>query len=440
MTEQDGLHLHGKDRFHYVSSVGEGGDMSNNSGLCGTVKKQWMAEGLCDSSGAVIPTFIEEIGAASAENVRSAALKRWMNAHPEYNTRWLTGLIPELASRAPFTAGRELTLDSGNRIDLVLHDKDGKPAVFIENKWLSHMGQSQIASYREIIDRDYPGTHLFAIGPIAHTRPQHDPEIKFVATTWQGLADFVSASTRRSGSGAAATIEEDLSKTLQRIKMMSDAISDAVDRGAKLSEFFELFGRLSAEKKQDCGTAHAYGELVRRLVVTGLADKLKHRLNSGNGISQSPWRRSLATAGANGSFDADICPEYKNDGLIGIPGAPDNTVALNIRFSSSEKFENIGVAVGTALLPYLEGKKRKDWVSTNPRRIEIAGRHLHDVRSELTSLLGVPEPKRPKNPDTVQWFKGIGRKKFGPDSNVSELIEYATGLVDPIYNTLKKFD
>ncbi|GAB4356664.1 MAG: hypothetical protein Kow0026_16520 [Oricola sp.] len=412
--------------------------MTKCSDLRRAIQKQWIAEGLCNNTGAVVPTFIEEIGAASAENVRSAALKRWMNAHPEHNTRWLTGLIPELASRAPFTARRELTLDSNNRIDLVLHDKDGRPAVFIENKWLSPMEHPQIDTYRKIIDREYPGSHLIAIGPIAHARPQHDPEVKFVATTWQDLAAFVSASMQGSGSGETPTIEGDLSKTLQRIRTMSDAISEAVERGSKLSEFFDLFGWLSADG-QARDTTLAYDELVRRLVITRLADKLERKLNSGDGTSRPVWRRSLATSGARRDFQADVCPTTEGDGLVAIPGAPDNAIALFVRFHSYKEFSGISLQVGTALLPYLEGQKRKEWESRDHARQSSVRHRLREVRTDLAKRLRADGYRKVGSADTAEWYKGFGKASFGADSSVADLLEYAASLARPINGTLRSF-
>lgn len=400
---------------------------------------RWLEHDLAkmNAGGIVIrPTFIEDVGSAAAENIRSAALMRWFNANPERGHEWLSSLAKKFQpGKAPYRVTREHYLDPKNRIDLVVWDADGVPIAFIEAKWSSPVRHAdQLEVYRSLIDREHAGVPLLVLSPIRHTRPVGGSAISLTATTWQALTNFLQKDSRLK----SEPLDADLWRTCLRLKTLEDVLIEGISENKTLSEFMELHTWLARATDSD-NKSLGYSDFTRQILLTFLAEELAKRINL---FEHGPtWRRSVTVKGARNDAQSDICPVTPSDGLIHGDDLRPNSISLVARFHTYPSFDEIKVGIGTQITPYREGAARRRWITENPLLMQNTADKLFAIRSTIIEKLTHCDIKNSKNAASREtaWFKEFAPKKFTGDSRVSELQEYGVLLAHVIKSTLQQY-
>src|SRR5262245_44219916 len=106
------------------------------------LRERWESRRLM-CNGRYLPTFIEDVGTAAAENVRSAALRRWIDRHQSKARTWLNSVRSGCVEQEPLAATREVYLDSESRIDLKIVQKE-RDVAYVETKWASQPSYEQL--------------------------------------------------------------------------------------------------------------------------------------------------------------------------------------------------------------------------------------------------------------------------------------------------------
>jgi len=368
----------------------------------GELQKLWVDEGLAvmaDGGVRIAPTFIEEVGTASAENVRSAALKRAFNLNPDACSAWLTSLGISVPATGPLRVGRELDLDGEGRVDLSIADARGQHVAFVEVKWLSPPRTAQLVSYKKSMGP----VPLVLLSPVAFARPYAEATAGAdAAATWSGLLPHLEA--------ADGELMRDLRLTVRRLESMEAWVSRAVQEGRPVSDLQEVHAWLAADSQRLGLDVH-----FRRFVVTSLADRVVAELSALE--PAAGWRRAVTVDGPRRDSQSDVTPEAWGDGVAAIPGT-DRKACIFLRFHVDPGFERLKVVIGTSLLPYLEGREKSAWQQGHPDQIKACFDQLDTLRAGVSRELGLPRREAPGR----QWYKGFGGRAFGGTRRLSAVV------------------
>jgi len=289
----------------------------------GDLARVWVDCGLAQivSDGVRIrPAFIEEVGTASAENLRSAALKRAFNLNPEACGAWLASLGVPIPATVALHVGRELDLDREGRVDLSIADEHGQYVAFVEVKWLSPPRMEQLRGYR----RKMGQVPLMLLSPVAFPRPYAEADAGPVAAaTWAGLLPHLKETD--------GEFLKDLRLTVRRLDSLEHWVRRAVEEDRPLSDLQELHAWLAADPQR-----LRLDVFFRRFVVTSLADRLVTELSR-----QDPtagWRRAATEDVPRRDSQSDLTPEAWGDGVAEVPGS-DRKTCVFLRFHVDPGFE-----------------------------------------------------------------------------------------------------
>ena len=404
--------------------------------LVDELKSKWSEKGLIDKSGNIAPTFIEEVGSAAAENVRSAALKRWFNNNPEKGVSWLKNVISkDLSGDAPYSMIREYKLDKNSRVDLVVQDKKGINVAFIEVKWISVVKHDdQLAVYRNLIDKDHAAVPLIILSPIEHARPVGGKKFDLISAKWSDLTDYLKRIDSKENS-----LELDLWRSVFRLKSIEDLLRKSIDENRAVGDFFELDDWLN-EKNKSNNKSEGLSELFRHIFFTLLSEKACSNFQKLD--SSACWRRSATSNGEQSSdIQSDVSPENFNDGLIIVKKDLDKKIAVFLRFHSRAEFDAIDVSIGTSFIPYISGGEKAEWKNKYGENWELIKRQMHEVRYKLAQnasdrgLRGMRNCKI----NGENWFQKLVDINFNKkDVKVSEVLDYAARLRDFVTDTVKE--
>ena len=405
--------------------------------LVDELKSKWSEKGLIDKSGDIAPTFIEEVGSAAAENVRSAALKRWFNNNPEEGVSWLKNVTSkDLSGVAPYSMIREYKLDKNSRVDLVVQDKKGINVAFIEVKWMSVVKHDdQLAVYRNHIDKDHAAVPLIILSPIEHARPVGGKKFDFISAKWSDLADYLNHADSKENS-----LELDLWRSVFRLKSIEELLRKSINDNRAVGDFFELDGWLNKINKSN-NKSEGLSELFRHIFFALLSEKACSNFQKLD--SSACWRRSATSNGGKSSdIQSDISPEKHNDGLIITKKVSDIKLALFLRFHAGKEFDSINVSIGTSFIPYLDGAEKTKWKTDNSVNWELIKSEMDKVRKKLerkTSEHGLPGTRNCKI-DGENWFQKLVDKNFkDKNAKASEVLDYAARLRDFVTDTAKEY-
>lgn len=355
-------------------------------------------------------TFIEEVGAASAENVRSAALRRWMKRHPEAAVVWLQSVTDVKLDSSKLHVEREHVARSDCRIDLRVWD--GEHTVFIEVKWASPPSDEQMQRYRTAVAES---DALVLLSPISHVvgpKGESNPNVHF--TDWEQLAGFV-----QSTDIAKDSVEYDLCKTLLRWEQLVSATRAVVNkRKSAIHEFSEVIRWIEEERRAEDAELAGYLDLFRQLILTELAEAVASELPG--------WRRCLTNKGDHGDFQADLCLHAGG----WQPYVPDPTYGVStvLRLHGYADFSRIDVQIGTALVPYLRRAQKREWRAFGPEDATAVLQHLALVRANLWTTLRGADLKPIGSPNTEESWKCAYSESFFGDEPLQTLIARATSL------------
>jgi hypothetical protein len=400
------------------------------------LQKTWLEHGLAiEAKGlvAVSPTFLEEVGSAAAENIRTAALMRWFNANPERGYKWLESICQsKLSINIPYRVTREHYLDEKNRVDLVVWDSENVPVAFIEAKWSSEVKHAeQLEVYRALIEKNHKNALLVAISPVLHRRPVSGKAFAVITTTWQSLENYLQSKVTTN----ADSIGSDLWKTCLRLKTLEGILVTAINENRTLEEFMELHAWID-QTEYSKNKSLGYGEFYRKILMTLLADAMAERLNQ-----ITAWRRSITINGPRKDTQSDICPEILRDGLISIDGVTANSISLVLRFHVYPKFDSIKIGVGTQIIPYKFKKDKDEYAKAHPQDMQKTADAVLSVRTSLIAELekaGVSNTKSAKTKKTA-WFKEYAPRKFTKLNRVNEMLGYGQHLSPVIIATLQQY-
>ena len=396
------------------------------------LQETWLGHSLATEAKGVItisPTFLEEVGSAAAENIRTAALMRWFNANPERGYKWLESICQsKLSINVPYRVTREYYLDEKNRVDLVVWDSENMPVAFIEAKWSSEVKHTeQLEVYCALIEKNHENALLVVISPVLHRRPISGKAFPLITTTWQSLENYLQSKVNAD----ADSIGSDLWRTCLRLKTLEDVLINAIKENRTLEEFMELHAwidKTEYSKNKSLG----YGEFYRKILMTLLADAMAERLNP-----STAWRRSITINGPRKDTQSDICPEMLRDGLISIDGVTENSISLVARFHVYPKFDSIKIGIGTQITPYKFKKDKDEYSNAHPQEMQKTAEAVLSVRTSLIAELekaGVSNTKSAKTKKTA-WFKEYAPRKFTKLNRVDEMLEYGQRLAPVIIAT-----
>lgn len=363
-----------------------------------------------------MPTFIEDVGSAAAENVRSAALRRWIHADPANAHRWLRDVGGISGEASELHVKREVVLNAESRIDLQISTRNG-PIAFVEVKWASPPDDEQLGGYRKEIDSKGLTAPLILLSPVRHVVGQGITlPVGIHLSDWAQLFKYISLS-KNNGS-----IEDDLHLTIARWVELRAVVRESVrTEHTTVGDIRELIvwiddsGSLGADLKD-------YRILLRQLILAEIADAfVDSRMGTG-------WRRCLTNRGASGDFQADVAPASKGDGWFPCPGESGFGVALMLRFHADSDFQTISVNIGSAVLPYLEGNEKRKWCSEDTEREKVVFEHAAKVRRRAFNAVSRAGFQSSRRADTREWYKRIYGISFSDDASISELVEHATKL------------
>ena len=314
------------------------------------LKSMWDGNGLLHN-GEPKPTFIEEVGLACAENVRSAAICRWMNQHQKKAVEWLENLgchdVPKgvrFLREIPFDVTENSGRNKRSRIDIgVYNSLNEHPVAFIEMKWLAELSGGQLDRYRRGIDEKYPGHHvpLFALCPVKQVQDVLDIPRRYVH-----LRDYDSLLQSLKGrSEGLLSFEEDIAQTLARWRLLSGFVHHKIL--ASESTTVEEIGELDSWLLGHGNPIACYSELLRRIIVADLADMVGEF--AGYGL-----RRTYTAKGPRGDMQADVAGE-KDFSFFHNPKAVEKDhgmlVCIRIRMPKDE-FKELQVSLGSSYVPY----------------------------------------------------------------------------------------
>ncbi len=415
----------------------------NNSDVLNKLQTHWCDRGLAKHDAGIVsfvPTFIEEVGKASAETVRAAALVRLFNANEDLLKNWLKIVLPDfvIPHDEELRATREFSFDPKNRVDIAIKRKDGKEVVFVEVKWLAPTDDQQLLRYLKCINQDHGGARLIILSPIAHVwnieqqrqGPQKTQEVGI--TTWAQLWETMKEESLPYT--ADRTVEDDLYFTIERLYSFQSAIHQAVTTNARLEEVFAVDKWLEEAIPVD----DSYRALLRMTLVTELAEQLVKRRNK-----DSAWRSQTA-AGPRNDWQADVSFGREGESYVTLPLSDQyQYLKLFTRFHLYKEADCLRVLAGSELGPYLEGKKKKDWETkdTPDETQSIVFESLGRLREALVKKLinenltvgGNPRTK------TKPWFKSFSSVKFDGEATFEDVFDHAQSISNAVIGALGEF-
>ena len=321
-----------------------------------SVARSWVDHGLMHGDGILAPTFIEEVGTASAENTRTAALDRWMRQNPDRAANWLSEVFHRPAGGGFKRCRREVPLSGGgDRPDLLVEFDHGSHAI-IEAKWGSIPDDNQLLRYREALLAAgepvlQPSVALLA--PHRWPLPLAAAE-DLVSVSWSSVLSHMAAEDH-------ATIEGDLRRTISRQGAIEVAVDEALrDGGEPLKQLTQLLTwledlQLIQPTETTKRLSASFCALARTTVTLGIADTISSR--------QARPVLEAATGAIGGDVTADIGLVKSTLGndrpLASAPGAVLRP-ALRVRCDHKHR---LTLEVGSHLMPYIQGKKaRASWL------------------------------------------------------------------------------
>jgi hypothetical protein len=312
------------------------------------LEKSWKSKGMLDIENHFLPTFLEEVGTACAENVRSAALMRWARRNGPAACGWLKsmlghdieGIFPRREVQLVDHKGR-----SCGRIDLELKPAEAMyKRILAEVKWCASPSRMQMDQYNEAIDV-LSNSEILLLTPIEIKQVVLDKNCpvaewkrypdNIVFTTWTELQFHIEHTSN----------PEDgfLSLTVERWANLVSLVEALIQR-VSLPELIDLIAWMSAIQ-----APVDYITLVKQLVLAKLADSLCEMFGP-------DWFRSYPSKGAHG---ADITVDVFNQRtsffpckLVELGKVGGILVSIRLRIHTGKKMPVIEIQLGSAWSPY----------------------------------------------------------------------------------------
>lgn len=289
--------------------------MSATHGRLEELAESWKSKGLLDSSGQFQPTFLEDVGAACAENVRSAALMRWAKRNRDTAREWLGSVIGEEVGE--ISPSREVPIGKVEhpyggktrshtcRIDLeFIRDR-----VYSEVKWSAPPSIEQLEEYDKALG-SRPGTKIILLTPIdVVDHDFHDWEVKpygwpelpktVIPVLWSSLTPYLRGTADAGGDDAHE--DRALSATIERWTYLYEMIEEHVNRCdiMALTNTMNWVPSINAPKD--------YSELLRKLVLIKLADKIVSHSDNAVLVRTNPGKGAHGTDVSVDMFDQENC-------------------------------------------------------------------------------------------------------------------------------------
>lgn len=333
------------------------------------LKKKWLDEGLLDDEGHFLPTFIEDVGSACAENVRSAALMRWAKRNNGEAREWLKSVLKKEVGTLCLAREVELgkvthSSDSGTprkhtcRIDLEFVPSETEGRVLAEVKWRAQPSIDQLEEYNKalegkseskiilltpinVADNDFSG---FNVVPAGWKRL---PENVFPAI-WSSLSKHL---RRTAYSGLGSYEDVSLAATIGRWADLYEATEECVER-RDVKGMIDLMEWMSEIAAPD-----DYIVLFKQLILAKLAEKCLELLG------KTEWIRSDPSKGSNGS-DVTVDLFHKTNSFSQIremKGGYGVLVSLRLKIGLDHQNPVIEAQIGSAINPY--GKSSEPYLS-----------------------------------------------------------------------------
>ena len=340
---------------------------------------------------AIIPTFIEEVGSASAENTRTAALKRWACNNRVSFAEWVLE-VTDVKLPAEWAIQREYTLfnldNKPKRIDLaIMHgDKNDDIDLFIESKWKSLPGLDQIRDYAECMTKADINAPLLLLTPVPlliGNVAELPSQVKQV--DWTSLSEFIPPKA------TGTNLEQDLGRTLFRWTHLKNSVSDFIQGNSnfkmeELSEFMKWIKRVHDKESIE------YSRLTPLLILNEVCDQilLENELQN--------WMKTDIGVGVHGN-DCSVDIRLKETGSCFIPIVenPLKGIAVSVRVRIGFKNYSIEVQIGSELVPYQEEKTSDD--------IRLMFNKAKETRTLLHQKIGDREISKKGNPEVKQRWK-----------------------------------
>lgn len=359
----------------------------------------WEEKGLL-LDGRIVPTFIEEVGTASAENTRSAAFKRWASLNSSKFYKWLSDTTETPLIREG-CIDREYKLQGvRERVDLVV-TSSGAPKAFVEFKWDSHLRFEQLRSYKEIISKEYSETiPLLVVSPfiLRETISEKLPSEGITLVDWSKLYETLLAESSLEGN----SVEHDFTRTIYRWwsfqKLVKEALADSSVSLGELKNLMLWIIEIASEVK-----LRDYIGLTGKLIANEIADALldEPELES--------WRKCGLGKGANGSdVSCDICSI--SDRFCFHQIQPGERIIVLIRVKVDLRRGNIGLEIGSAMEPYLGRKQKAILKQTDSEKWNRLHQYASIVRKKLVDEIVINDLIRGKvgNPLTeASWSRNF---------------------------------
>lgn len=368
-------------------------------------------------------TFIEEIGRAAAENVRSAAIARYFNSNNYKAREFLKHYGISLPDIRLFV-DREVHFsmnvhDEKNkkrsfRLDLGFFDSADvkKPLAFFEMKWLADLRIEQIDAYRNAINEEHPNLDvpIIALCPVKPVFGILDDRVDNVV-----LDDFTAlASNITPDTESKNNIEIDMAYTLQRWIQFQQIVKQAVrNTYTQVSEFTKLHDWLEGKSSSFNNYSKAgYGNLLKRIIVAELADmtsKVENMLH---------FKRCHTSEGNHGDLQADVADVNKSSFFPHKAQISGHGILTNIRYRIPPgSLEEIQVSLGTSIEPYkgsqLDRQKENE--------------HCRIIRNQICEVLKEQNLETLSSNCKYRW-KCLHTNIFKGKSTVAEILEHGKKL------------
>ncbi|WP_437481597.1 hypothetical protein WME75_38375 [Sorangium sp. So ce1014] len=383
--------------------------------LVDDVIARWERRGLVRGRR-VVPTFIEDVGSAAAENVRSAALRRWLQTQPANASKWLAKVTGKTRDFAALQVDREIRLDASSRVDLRISALN-EAVAFVEAKWAAPPADNQLARYRAILDQSIRSVPLILISPVRHAVGQGVtlPD-GILLSDWSALFEHIDGDE-------AGTVENDLHRTIARWADLRAGLRDTLrSPNTTVRALQELTSWIDNEDGSFGSNLKDYPVLLKQLVLAELAEAFVGAAGGAN------WRRCLTNRGARGDYQADMAPTSRGDGWFPCADHQGVGVAILLRFHAYPDFQSITLQLGSCVLPYLDGEQRHQWTVQNEHRFQAAFEHAANVRRRLFEAVRRAKLQPRGSPATTEWYKCIYTTSFSNGEHISNILERAAAL------------
>jgi len=354
------------------------------------VRNEWKEYNLIGNDK-IVPTFIEEVGSASAENTRTAALKRWACNNRVYFAEWVLE-VTGVKLPAEWSIQREHTLfnskNKPKRIDLVIRhgDKNDDIDLFIESKWKSLPGLDQIRDYAECMTKADINAPLLLLTPVPlliGNVAELPSQVKQV--DWTSLSEFIPPNV------IGTNLEKDLGRTLFRWAHLKNSVRDFIQGNSnfKMVELSELMEWIKSVHDKE---AMEYSRLTPLLILNEVCDRilLENELQN--------WMKSGIGVGAHGNdCSVDLCLKETGSCFVPIVENPQKGIAVSVRVRIGFKDFSIEVQIGSALVPYQEEKTSDD--------IQLMFNKAKEIRTLLHQMIGERGISKKGNPQVKQRWK-----------------------------------